>query len=48
MSQASTQVGPHRDVITRDMIPVFSGVHGGDLIACDVVSPGMGGRCVGI
>ena len=28
------------------MIPVRSGVHGGDWIACDVVSPGMGGRCI--
>ena len=32
--------------ITRNMIPVRSGVHGGDWIACDVVSPGMGGRCI--
>ena len=32
--------------ITRDMIPVRSGVHGGDWIACDVVSPGMGSRCI--
>ena len=38
---------------TRDMIPfpsavyggVHDAVHGGDWIACDVVSPGMGGRC---
>ena len=27
------------------MLPVSSGVHGGDWIACDMVSPGMGGRC---
>ena len=28
------------------MIPVSSGVNGGDWIACDTVGPGMGGRCI--
>ena len=27
-------------------MPVLSGVHGGDWIACDMVSPGMSGRCI--
>ena len=37
----------------NDMLPVLSGVNGGDWIACDMVSPGtgsrypgMGGRCI--
>ena len=33
----------------RDMLPVLNGVHGGDWIACEIVSPGypgMGGSCI--
>ena len=37
----------------KDMLPVLNGVHGGDWIACEMVSlgtgsryPGMGGSCI--